>query len=78
MTVSPFATLHHGLECPFCTELIFSMHGHDFRYCSCKYCFVDGGRKYFRYGWGNGVLDNVMPKAVLQDWNLLLTLWEAE
>lgn len=53
----------HGIECPRCKERIWSRHRHDFRRCSCNYCFVDGGRDYTRMGWGavdaNGEADPV-------------------
>jgi hypothetical protein len=42
-----------GIECPACEARIWSRYGHDFRYCPCHYCFVDGGRGYLRYGWGD-------------------------
>lgn len=41
-----------GIQCPRCDEKIWSRHGHDFRYCGCGYCFVDGGRNYLRTGHG--------------------------
>ncbi len=41
-----------GIECPLCSEQLWSKWGHDFHYCGCGYCFVDGGRNYLRYGWG--------------------------
>lgn len=41
-----------GIRCLLCNDLIWSKHRHDFRYCSCGYCFVDGGREYLRFGWG--------------------------
>jgi hypothetical protein len=41
-----------GIKCPRCWDCIYSASGHDFRYCFCGYCFVDGGRNYLRYGWG--------------------------
>lgn len=40
-----------GVECPECKEKIWSRYRHDFRYCECKYTFVDGGREYLRYGF---------------------------
>jgi len=49
-----------GIECPMCKEQIWSRYGHDFRRCPCKYCFVDGGRSYLRYGWG----DKDIPQAL--------------
>lgn len=55
-----------GIECPICGDQIWSRHTHDMRYCSCEYCFVDGGRAYLRYGWGvAGVEYKVIPKKVI-------------
>lgn len=42
----------NGIQCPRCEEKIWSRHRHDFRYCICEYCYVDGGFDYLRYGWG--------------------------
>ena len=56
-----------GIECPMCLEQIWSRYGHDFRRCGCKYCFVDGGRHYLRYGWGNEMIPQdqwIKPNSV--------------
>lgn len=58
-----------GTQCPLCKEKIWSRHRHDFRYCNCGYCAIDGGREYTRtvYGgdeWGLEVGDNPVPKSV--------------
>lgn len=45
-----------GLKCLTCKDVISSEHRHDFVYCSCKECFVDGGDDYFRYGGGPYVM----------------------
>ena len=42
-----------GVQCPLCKEKLWSAYVHDFHYCGCGYCFVDGGRHYVRYGWGD-------------------------
>lgn len=42
-----------GVKCPRCGQKIWSRHRHDFRYCDCKYSFIDGGRDYMRVGWGD-------------------------
>ena len=41
-----------GIECPLCGDQIWSKHRHDFRYCMCGACYVDGGREYLRMGYG--------------------------
>lgn len=54
-----------GIECPACGAQIWSRHTHDFRFCPCDYCFVDGGRDYLRSGWGgDGLPDLGPPKTV--------------
>jgi hypothetical protein len=41
-----------GIQCPRCQEQIWSRHGHDMRYCGCGFCYIDGGRRYTRVGYG--------------------------
>lgn len=43
---------YKGIECPKCEQRMVSFTRHDFRWCGCKYCYVDGGRSYLRFGWG--------------------------
>lgn len=50
-----------GIQCPYCDEKIWSKYRHDFHYCSCGYCFVDGGRDYLRNGYG-------LPFLKEKDW----------
>lgn len=38
----------NGLVCLKCSDVIFSTHRHDFKYCSCKAVAVDGGNDYLR------------------------------
>lgn len=40
-----------GIKCPNCLEELWSKYTHDFHWCKCGDCFVDGGRDYLRYGW---------------------------
>lgn len=59
-----------GIRCPHCWDCIYSASVHDFRSCFCGYCFVDGGRDYLRYGWGDFILKNAPnPPSTLDDWN---------
>ena len=56
-----------GVRCPRCSESIWSRHRHDFRYCKCQYTFIDGGRAYLRYGFGDpfsGELTHGKPEEV--------------
>ena len=41
----------NAAQCRLCGETIESTHRHDFRSCSCKAIFVDGGHDYLRRGW---------------------------
>ena len=43
----------NALHCKKCDVVIYSADVHDWRQCKCKgekYCFVDGGFEYMRYG----------------------------
>lgn len=62
------------IRCLICNDVIESMYRHDFKYCSCKAVFVDGGNDYFRYGGDPGtfeiirtVVPPVPPKRVEVD-----------
>ena len=44
-------TAQQGVRCAKCGDEIYSNYTHDFRYCSCKATFVDGGWAYLRVGW---------------------------
>jgi hypothetical protein len=49
-----------GIRC-YCGRVLFSRARHDFRYCTCGECYVDGGFDYIRCGWTNG---KPSPKVV--------------
>lgn len=38
-------------RCEQCQSIIVSQHRHDFVWCACHTCFVDGGSSYFRCGF---------------------------
>lgn len=38
------------IKCLKCGDIIESMFRHDFRWCSCRNIFIDGGNDYLRYG----------------------------
>ena len=44
-----------AIKCTICDSVVWSQSRHDFRYCDCKKCFIDGGRSYTRMGWEPGV-----------------------
>ena len=39
------------IRCTLCGDVLISYHRHDFKTCSCKTCFVDGGNDYQRVGY---------------------------
>lgn len=40
--------LVNKIKCKKCNEIIESIHTHDFKFCSCGACAVDGGKDYLR------------------------------
>ena len=36
------------IQCKLCQDVIESSHCHDFKWCKCKNCAVDGGHDYLR------------------------------
>lgn len=53
-----------GLKCLRCKDKLFSDFRHDFKYCSCKSCFVDGGFDYFRCGYDDKAKTKVVYRRV--------------
>jgi hypothetical protein len=43
--------VHGGIRCTLCDTELFSWFRHDFKYCKCGACFVDGGFDYLRAGY---------------------------
>lgn len=41
------------IECDNCKDLLWSLHVHDYKSCTCGSVFIDGGAEYCRMG-GNG------------------------
>jgi hypothetical protein len=39
------------LKCLKCGDIIESKYRHDFVWCKCKTCFIDGGKDYTRVGY---------------------------
>lgn len=48
------AIVRNAARCDMCGDEIESTHRHDFKSCSCGNISVDGGKDYFRRGWGGG------------------------
>jgi len=38
------------IKCLKCGDVIQSLSVHDFKWCSCRNIFIDGGNEYLRYG----------------------------
>ena len=45
------------IKCLKCNDVIKSYSVHDFKWCSCRNIFIDGGDEYLRYG-GKGLEDD--------------------
>lgn len=50
-------------RCRVCGDTIESFHVHDFKWCSCKRIFVDGGKDYLRRG---GNPDDIEELSVVE------------
>lgn len=44
------------IQCKLCKDIIQSTYRHDFKWCSCKSIYIDGGSDYTRIG---GYLENI-------------------
>lgn len=53
------------VKCPSCSSVIWSRNRHDFRSCSCKKTFIDGGRDYLKYGSTPEVMKDVAVDELL-------------
>ena len=42
--------IHNKAKCLKCGDIIESYNRHDFKWCSCRAIFVDGGHEYIRRG----------------------------
>lgn len=40
--------IKNAIKCNKCGDIIESTYRHDFKWCSCKECAVDGGKAYLR------------------------------
>jgi len=65
----------NAIECQKCKDTIYSRAGHDFRYCSCKEVFIDGGFDYTRIGGEKKMFKEktievkATKKELYDDWN---------
>lgn len=66
----------NAIQCSHCNDIIYSRARHDFHYCSCGSCFIDGGFDYTRYG-ANDLKDitdleievDASTYELFEDWN---------
>jgi hypothetical protein len=42
--------IHNRAKCLRCEDIIESYNRHDFKWCTCRAVFVDGGHEYLRRG----------------------------
>lgn len=40
--------ISNKIKCKFCGDIIESTNRHDFKWCSCEKCAVDGGHDYLK------------------------------
>jgi hypothetical protein len=68
-----------AIRCPRCDDILFSRAHHDFRSCTCGYCFIDGGFDYVRVGGDVGETFHLnieaTKKDLYDDWNHHGTLY---
>ena len=46
--------IHNKIKCKKCGDIIESMNRHDFKWCSCGQCAVDGGHDYLKRSYAGG------------------------
>ena len=71
----------NAIRCKKCGDIIYSRSRHDFHWCSCESCAIDGGFDYIKItgnpsDWENikvNILDdksdNEVKMILLDDWN---------
>lgn len=56
--------LHNRIKCKRCGDIIESVYGHDFVWCSCGSCAVDGGTSYLKRAWAS---NGEIPEDVYEE-----------
>lgn len=71
----------NGIKCLKCGDMIYSRSRHDFHWCSCESCAVDGGFDYLKIvgnkeNWEytqinvlENKTDDEVKKILFEDWN---------
>lgn len=72
----------NAIKCLKCNDIIYSCSRHDFHWCSCNSCAIDGGFDYIKIignpsDWErteieilNDKLDEEVKEILFNDWNL--------
>lgn len=76
-------TIVNAFQCVKCNDIIYSRAHHDFRYCSCGCCFVDGGFEYTHCGWETDFKPkqiqlpvNATKQELYEDWNFMIDAYD--
>lgn len=59
--------LKNAIKCKHCGDVIESKSQHDFVWCSCESCFVDGGHDYLRRGFKTSPEDDYEELSVTEE-----------
>lgn len=49
--------IKNAIQCKKCGDIIESKYTHDFKFCSCGACAVDGGHSYLKRVWKESMND---------------------
>ena len=62
--------IRNRIRCKKCGDIIESKFTHDYKECSCKSCFVDGGHEYLRRGFTErGCFEDLSEVIVIDEEN---------
>ena len=59
--------VRNAIQCKHCGDIIESLSVHDFKFCSCGACFVDGGHEYLRRGYKTSPEDDYIDLSEYAD-----------
>lgn len=65
-----------AVQCPSCGDVIFSRSHHDFRGCSCRRTFIDGGREYTKVGFRKSMPVTISLELLNSDENRIFQDWD--
>jgi len=61
--------IKNAIQCKKCGDIIESTYTHDFKYCSCGVCAVDGGHSYLKRVWKESMDDFIDMSEYQKDQN---------